>query len=82
MEKQLPKTLEYLNHMEDVIAKICSSCEEFENASDEDKAILMNPMLHLAETISMEAPEWAEDLAKYLCVLCQIKRLDVEIDVK
>jgi len=82
MEKQLPKTLEYLNHMEDIYCKYCSNLEEYEQISDNDKGIFMNPMLHLAEIIYMEAPAWAEDLAKYLCVLCNIKRLDVEINVK
>ena len=82
MEKQLPKTFEYLNHMEDIYSKYCSNLEEYEQISDNDKEIFMNPMLHLAEIIYMEAPAWAEDLAKYLCVLCQIKRLDIEINVK
>lgn len=82
MEKQLPKTLEYLNHMEDIYCKCCSDPEELEQLSDNDNRIFMNPMLHFAEIIFMESPGWAEDLAKYLCVLCNIKRLDVEINVK
>ena len=82
MEKQLPKTLEYLNHMEDIYCKCWSDLEELEQLSDNDKGIFMNPMLHFAEIIFMESPGWAEDLAKYLCVLCDIKKLDVEINVK
>lgn len=82
MEKQLPKTLEYLNHMEDIFCKYYSNPEEYESFSDNDKGVIMNPMLHFAEIISMESPGWAEDLAKYLCILCNIKRLDIEINVK
>lgn len=82
MEKQLPKTEKYLDRMEELIIKYCSDWEELELASDEDRAIFYNPMLHLAETIYMESPEWAEELTKYLCVLCGIKGIDIKADIK
>lgn len=82
MERQLQKTSDCINRIEEVFSRLCSDYEEYEKCPDEDKALIANPMLHLAETIYMEAPEWAEDLARYLCILCDIKRLDVEINVK
>ena len=82
MEKQLPKTEKYLDRMEELIIKYCGDWEELELASDEDRAIFYNPMLHLAETIYMESPEWAEELTKYLCVLCGIKGIDIKADIK
>ena len=82
MEKQLPKTEKYLDRMEELLVKYCSDWEEIDSASDEDKAIFYNPMLHPAEIIYMEAPKWAEDLAKYLCVLCDIKQIGVKINIE
>lgn len=82
MEGQLQKTSDCINRIEGVISRLYSDWEEYEKFSDEDKALIEHPMLHLAETIYMENSDWAEDLAKYLCVLCNIKRLDVEINVK
>ena len=82
MERQLQKTSDCINRIEEVILRVRSDYEKYEKMCDGDKALTVNPMLHLAETIYMEAPEWAEDLARYLCVLCDIKRLDVEINVK
>lgn len=81
-EKQLPKTAEYLNHMEEIFSEFVSDYEKFEQATDEEKAIYMNPMLHFAETIYMENSAWAEDIAKYLCVLCDIKKINVKINVE
>lgn len=78
MGKQLHKTEKYLDHMEELFEKYCSVWEEFDSAPDEDKAILYNPMLHLAETIYMESPEWAEELAKYLCVLCGMIKVEIK----
>lgn len=83
MEKMLPKTEEYLDRMEELFVKYCSGdWEELDSAPDEDKAILYNPMLHLAETIFMESPQWAEELVKYLCLLCGIKGIDIKVDIK
>lgn len=82
MEKQLPKTEKYLDRMEELIIKYCSDWDELELASDEDKAIFYNPMLHFAETIYMESPEWAEELGKYLCLLCSIDRINVKVDIE
>lgn len=79
MEKQLLKTEKYLDRMEELFAKYCS---DWELVSDEDRAILYHPMLHLAETIYMESPTWAEELAKYLCLLCGIKGIDIKVDIK
>ena len=81
MQKQLPKTERYLNHMEELYDKYWDIYDS-DSASDEDKGIIEHPMLHLAETIYMESPEWAEDLAKYLCVLCDIKQIGVKINVE
>ena len=82
MEKQLPKTEKYLDRMEELLIKYCSDWDELALASDEDKAIVYNPMLHLAETIYMESPEWAEELAKYLCILCGIEGINIKVDIK
>lgn len=68
--------------MEELFVKYCSDWEKLELASDEDEAIFLNPMLHLAETIYMESPQLAEDLAKYLCVLCDIKQIGVKINIE
>lgn len=83
MEKQLPKTEKYLDRMEELFVKYCDwDWEELDSAPDEDKAIIYNPMLHLAETIYMEAPQEAEFLAKFLCLRCGIKGIDVEVHIK
>jgi len=83
MQKFLPKTEQYLNHMEELYSKYAAiNWDTYDSASDEDKGIIEHPMLHLAETIYMENPEWAEDLAKYLCVLCDIKQIGVEVNVE
>lgn len=82
MGKQLPKTEKYLDYMEELLIKYCSDWDELVLASDEDKAIVYNPMLHLAETIYMESPEWAEELAKYLCILCSIEGINIKVDIK
>ena len=47
MDKQLPKTEKYLDRMEELFIKYCNDWEELELASDEDRAIFYNPMLHL-----------------------------------
>lgn len=82
MQKQLPKTERYLNHMEELYDKCAIDWDFYNSASDEDKGIIDHPMLHLAETIYMESPEWAENLAKYLCVLCDIKQIGVKINIE
>ena len=82
MQKLLPKTEQYLNHMEDLYGKYAIDWDTYDSASDEDKGIMEHPMLHLAETIYMESPEWSEELAKYLCLICGIKGIDVKIDIK
>jgi hypothetical protein len=83
MQKLLPKTEQYLNHMEELYSKYAANnWDTYDSASDEDKGIIAHPMLHLAETVYMEDPEWAEDLAKYLCVLCDIKQIGVKINVE
>lgn len=83
MQKLLPKTEQYLNHMEELYGKYAAiNWDTYDSASDEDKGIIENPILHLAETIYMESPEWAEDLAKYLCALCDIKQIGVKINIE
>ena len=82
MKKQLPKTEKYLDRMEELFTKYSSDWEELDLASDEDKAIFFNPMLHLAETIYIESPKLAKELTKYLCLLCDIKGIDVKVDIK
>lgn len=82
MQKLLPKTEQYLNHLEELYDKYTISLEAYDSASDEDKEIIEHPMLHLAETIYMESPNWAETLAKYLCVLCDIKQIGVKINIE
>lgn len=82
MQKLLPKTEQYLNHLEELYDKYIISLEAYDSASDEDKEIIEHPMLHLAETIYMESPDWAETLAKYLCVLCDIKQIGVKINIE
>ena len=71
MEKELPKTENYLNHMEEIRLEL-SDDERYEHSTDEERAIYNNSMLHLAETIFMERPDLAEELTKYLCILCDI----------
>ena len=83
MEKLLPKTEQYLNHMEELYGKYAAiNWDTYDSAPDEDKRIIENPMWHLAETIYMESPKWAEDLAKYLCVICDIQQIGVKINVE
>ena len=77
MQKLLPKTEQYLNHLEELYSKY-----GYYLFSDEDNRIIEHPMLHLAETIYMESPDWAEILAKYLCVLCDIKQIGVKINIE
>ena len=43
----------------------------------EDEKFIFN----LAKTIYMDNPVIAEELAKYLCILCDIKKINVEIYV-
>lgn len=82
MQKLLPKTEQYLNHMEELYGKHVIDWDFYDSVSDEDKRIIDHPMLHLAETIYMDYPKGAEDLAKYLCVLCDIKQIGVKINVE
>ena len=82
MKKLLPKTEQYLNHMDELCGKYLIDWDIYNSASDEDKGIIEHPMLHLAEKIYMDSPEWAEDLAKYLCVLCDIKQIGVKINIE
>lgn len=83
MEKLLPKTEQYLNYMEKLYGKYAAiNWDTYDSAPDEDKRIIENPMWHLAETIYMESPKWAEDLAKYLCVICDIQQIGVKINVE
>ncbi len=82
MQKLFPKTEQYLNHLEELYSKYVIDWNTRDSASDEDNRILEHPMLHLAETIYMESPGWAEDLAKYLCVLCDIEQIGVKINIE
>lgn len=84
MGKLLPETEQYLNHLEELYNKYIWECDwsAYDSASDDDKRIIEHPMLHLAETIYMEHPGWAEDLAKYLCILCDIKQIGVKINIE
>ena len=82
MRKLLPKTEQYLNHLEELYDKYVIDWDAYDSASDADKRIIEHPMLHLAETIYLESPGWAKDLAKYLCVLCDIKQIGVKIDIE
>ena len=73
--KQLPKTAEYLEKMEEIYAKIGINPEEYDYLTDEEKHIFNNPMLHLAEVICDETyaqgadESWAHDLAYFIMII-------------
>lgn len=79
--EQLPKTRAYLVKMERIFQRICADLDNYDNYSEEEKFIFDNPMLVLAGIFNSEAPEWAEELAKYICVKKNINNLDVKINV-
>ncbi len=80
--EQLPKTRAYLVKMERIFQHICADFDYYDNYSEEEKFIFENPVLVLAGIINSEAPEWAEELAKYICVMKNINNLDVKVNVK
>lgn len=92
MKKLLPKTAEYLERLEKIYSifedEDISYLQKIENLSDEDRYILYNPMLHLAEVICddtnclKEKEGMAIDLAKYIFLITGVKRLDIEINAK
>ena len=49
--------------------------------TEDEKFIFNKPAFNLAKTIYMDNPVIAEELAKYLCILCDIKKINVEIYV-
>lgn len=79
--EQLPKTRAYLVKMERIFQHICADFDSYDNYSEEEKFIFENPMLVLAGIFNSEAPEWAEELAKYICVMKNINSLDVKVNV-
>lgn len=73
--KLLPKTEEYLRQMEEIYRMYVDE-RTLDSISDEEKNILYNPMLHLAEAIYMDVEgwhgnTWAHKLRDYLNVLCE-----------
>lgn len=82
MDRLLLNTYECLQRIENLFSIYATDLEKWEHAPVDELAIFTNPMLHLAEAIYMDNPRWATDLAKYLCVMCKINKLDVEINVK
>lgn len=85
MQKQLPKTVEFIKHMEEVYERACTSEEEYENFSDEERYVFLNPMAHLAEAICddtgcfNEKIGWAVDLAKYLLIITGVEDRDIKL---
>lgn len=68
----MPKTKQYLEKMEEIYQKYTGDS----SITDEEKNILFNPMLHLAETIYMDTEgwrgnTWVHKLRDYLNVLCE-----------
>ncbi len=70
--KQLPKTEEFLENMEDIIIRLSTDIDYFkkeEKELTEDYLILCEPMMSMARVFYNEAPEWAVELAKYIAVM-------------
>ena len=72
MERQLPKTEEYLKRMNMIFEKFYIDYslleKEYKKMSD-DYLILSQPMLHLANTLYNENDGWAVELAQFIAVL-------------
>ena len=54
MQKFLPKTEQYLNHMEELYSKYAAiNWDTYDSASDEDKGIIEHPMLDIEFLVNL-----------------------------
>lgn len=77
----LPKTVECIKKIEDAFQHLVY-IDDYKNISEEERFLTDNPMLALAGVIYSEAPEWAEYLAKFLCVIGHIDTIKAKVDIK
>lgn len=79
--KQFLETMKCIKIIEELFYN-CSkgNCDLDDIGSD--KGIIYNPMLYLANAIFIDNNQWAEDLAKYLCVMCDLECIDLKTERK
>ena len=78
---QLPKTVECINKIENAFQHLFY-IEDDKNISEEERFLIDNPMLTLAGVLYSEAPEWAEDLAKFLCIIGHIDTIKAKVEIE
>ena len=78
---QLPKTVECIKKIENAFQHLFY-IEDPKKISEEERFLIDNPMLTLAGVLYSEAPEWAEDLAKFLCVIGHIDTIEAKVEIK
>ena len=79
---QFPKTEALLEKYEQIVQIVSDNYEKYDDLSDYDKSLFCHLMLHLAEALFDEWQEGAIDLAKYICVMANINKIGVDIEVK
>ena len=87
-EPQLPKTAKCLQDIEEAFRKLICGIHEspisvdpadvYEALSEEERHLIDNPMLHLAEEICIDTDSdehggWAVDLAKFILLITHYK---------
>lgn len=80
---QLPETMECIKTIEELYYNSFHQDSDFINNLGIKKGIIFNPMLHLANAITVDCDGnrgWAKDLAKYLCTMCGLECLDLKTE--
>jgi len=80
---QLPETMKCIKTIEELYYNGFHQDSDFIDNLGIKKGIIFNPMLHLANAITVDCDGnrgWAKDLAKYLCTMCGLECLDLKTE--
>ena len=67
--EMFPLTMRCLERIENTYVRMGEDYSVYKSSTPEDRAIFVFPMVHLAEALCMDQPEWEKELAEYLAFM-------------